>query len=256
MTKQTWDPDRYAANARFVADLGAPLLELLAPEPGERVLDLGCGDGALTAKLVERGCRVVAVDASEAQVRAARQLGLDARTMDGQALGFDSEFDAVFSNAALHWMKDIRATLAGVARALRPGGRFVAEMGGRGCVDTIRKALVRALDRRGVDGEARVPWVFPSPDEYGAHLARAGFHVTSISLFDRPTPLPGDLLGWLDTFGGAFTSALPPAERDAFLREVKDDLAPKLRDPSGAWVADYVRLRFARPADDRGAGER
>src|ERR1700688_2897528 len=126
---QTWDPDRYARNARFVSDLGMPVVELLAPQPSERILDLGCGDGALTAKLVAMGCEVVGVDSSEAQIAGARALGLDARLMDGHALSFRSEFDAVFSNAALHWMRRSDEVIAGVHRALRPHGRFVAEMG-------------------------------------------------------------------------------------------------------------------------------
>src|SRR5450432_1631050 len=121
--QQTWDPDRYARNARFVADLGAPVVDLLAPRAGERILDLGCGDGVLTAKLAPLGCEVIGVDASPQQIDAARKLGLDARVANGEALDFDAEFDAVFSNAALHWMKKADRAIAGVFRALRPGGR-------------------------------------------------------------------------------------------------------------------------------------
>src|SRR6185436_232450 len=142
---QTWDPADYARHARFVSDLGSPVVELLAPQPGERILDLGCGDGVLTRKLVELGCHVVGVDSSAAQIEAAKALGLDARVMSGEALEFDGEFDAVFSNAALHWIKRADAVIAGVHRALRPGGRFVAELGGHGCVDKIRTELVAAL---------------------------------------------------------------------------------------------------------------
>ena len=134
-TNQSWDPDAYARNARFVSDLGAPVVELLAPLAGERILDLGCGDGALTIKLVELECEVVGVDASAPQVEAARRLGLDARVADGARLGFNAEFDAVFSNAAIHWMKPPDDVIASVWRALRPGGRFVGEFGGHGCVE-------------------------------------------------------------------------------------------------------------------------
>jgi trans-aconitate methyltransferase len=244
MSAQSWSPDRYAKNARFVSDLGMPVVELLAPKPGERVLDLGCGDGLLTRRLADVGCEVVAIDSSAAQVDGAKALGLDARVGDGEALSFDNEFDAVFSNAVLHWLKRVDRLLPGVHRALRPKGRFVAECGGAGCVHTIRTALVKALNARGVDGESRVPWYFPTPGDYATRLEQAGFRVDSIALIPRPTPLPGDLLGWLETFGESFTGALPEGERADYLRDVKADLEPKLRDASGTWVADYVRLRF------------
>ena len=242
---QTWDPATYARNARFVSDLGSPVLELLAPLPGERILDLGCGDGALTKQLIERGCEVVAIDSSAPQVVAARQLGLDAHVVDAGALPFREEFDAVFSNAVLHWIKDAAPMIAGVYRALKPRGRFVAECGGHGCVQKVRTALVHALDRRGIDGEARVPWYFPTPGDYATRLERAGFRVDSIALIPRPTPLPGDIVDWLETFALSFLHELPDAARKEYLQEVRGVLEPQLRDRSGTWVADYVRLRFA-----------
>ena len=101
---QHWNPEQYGKNARFVSDLGMPVVDLLSPQSGERILDLGCGDGALSLKLVELGCKVVGVDSSAEMIRAADSLGLDAHVVDGQSLPYDSEFDAVFSNAALHWM--------------------------------------------------------------------------------------------------------------------------------------------------------
>jgi SAM-dependent methyltransferase len=242
---QTWDPERYARNARFVADLGAPVVELLAPRAGERILDLGCGDGVLTAKLAAMGCEVVGVDGSAAQVDAAQKLGLDARVMDGEKLSFAGEFDAVFSNAALHWMRNPDAVIAGAWRALRPGGRFVAEFGGHGCVAKIKKALVDALDRRGIDGDGAVPWYFPTVEEYSAKLKVAGFSINYIALIPRPTPLPGDVTGWLETFAESFTACLPSSERPAFISEVQEALRPLLCDEKGKWTADYVRLRFA-----------
>jgi SAM-dependent methyltransferase len=243
--RQTWDPDRYAKNARFVSDLGGPVLELLAPRPEERILDLGCGDGVLTRKLCDLGCEVVAVDSSPAQVEAARALGLDARRMDGERLEFESEFDAVFSNAALHWMKRADDVIAGVWRALRPGGRFVAECGGAGCVATIVQALDHALVHRGLDPAALNPWYFPTDSDYGRRLRARGFVLRSIALIPRPTPLPGDVVGWLETFAESFTRALALPERPAFLKEVRERLRPALCDAEGRWTADYVRLRFA-----------
>jgi trans-aconitate methyltransferase len=242
---QSWDPERYAKNARFVSDLGMPVVELLAPKSGERILDLGCGDGALTEKLVAMGCDVVGVDGSAEQIEAARGRGLDARVVRAEQLAFDGEFDAVFSNAVLHWVKDADAAIAGVWRALRARGRFVGELGGYGCVDRIRTALHDALRRRGLDPSAYDPWYFPTPDDYGARLAMRGFTVDSIALFPRPTPLPGDVTGWLETFGESFLRAVPEKDRPGLLVEVREQLRPALCDAAGAWTADYVRLRFA-----------
>jgi SAM-dependent methyltransferase len=244
VSRQTWDPQRYDRHARFVSELGQPVLELLAPRAGERILDLGCGDGALTAQLVAAGCRVVGVDGSAAQVTAARARGIDAHVRDGEQLEFDDAFDAVFSNAALHWMKRADAVIAGVRRALVHGGRFVAELGGAGCVATIEAALLAALARRGIDGRAVHPWYFPTVEDYGARLEAAGFAIDYIALIPRPTPLPGDITGWLETFAESFTAALAPAQRPAFLDEVREALRPRLCDANGQWTADYVRLRF------------
>jgi trans-aconitate methyltransferase len=241
---QTWDPEGYARNARFVAELAMPVVELLAPRPGERILDLGCGDGFLTARLAAMGCDVVGVDASAAQVAAARRAGVRAETAAAEALDFREEFDAVFSNATLHWVRDADAAIASVFRALRPGGRFVAELGGEGCVARIRGALAGALGRRGLDFEELDPWYFPSAAEYGARLAAGGFEVATIAVFPRPTPLPGELLGWLETFARSFTAPLDAQDREPFLLEVQEALRPHLCDSDGRWTADYTRLRF------------
>lgn len=244
-TAQSWDPRNYDRNARFVSDLGAPVLELLAPRAGERILDLGCGDGVLTRKIAELGCDVIGIDSSAEQIAAARALGLNARVGDGERIAFDREFDAVFSNAALHWMRRADEVIAGVWRALRPGGRFVAECGGYGCVGTIERALAGALARRGIDAEALNPWYFPTVEDYSARLARAGFEIAYLALIPRPTPLPGDVSGWLETFAQAFTAAVDPGERPALVEEVRAAIRPELCDAQGKWTADYVRLRFS-----------
>jgi SAM-dependent methyltransferase len=242
---QHWDPERYERNARFVAELGAPLLELLAPRAGERILDLGCGDGFLTERLAALGCEVVGVDSSPEQVAATQRRGLAAHVARAEALPFVAEFDAVLSNAVLHWVKDAAGAIAAVRRALRPGGRFVAELGGAGCVAKIRAAIGVALARRGVEAERLDPWFFPSAERYGALLEAGGFTVGSLVLFPRPTALPGDVSGWLETFAEPFLGALPAAERADAVVEIRELLRPQLFDSERGWSADYVRLRFA-----------
>ncbi len=247
---QDWSAEGYAANARFVSDLGATILGWLDPQPGERILDVGCGDGALTRILAQSGAEIVGVDASEPLLAAARAHGLDVRLMDGQALEFDGEFDAVFSNAALHWMTKPQAVLAGIARALRPGGRFVAEFGGFGNVAAIASAMRAATLRHGGDASLANPWFFPTPKQYAALAGAAGLAVERTELVPRPTPLPTGIRGWLATFRAPFFEQYEPETRERVLDEVVWTLEPHLRDADGVWTADYVRLRVQarRPA--------
>jgi SAM-dependent methyltransferase len=165
--------------------------------------------------------------------------------VDAYHLDFAPEFDAVFSNAALHWMKrDPDAVIQGVRRALKPNGRFVAEMGGHGNVAAITVALCATIEKYGANGEAMIPWYFPSADEYRERLNRAGFRTEYIELIPRPTPLPTGMRGWLETFAIPFTNSLPQEARADFLDESTERLRPVLCDTSGHWTADYVRLRF------------
>ena len=238
---QVWSPTDYQSNAGFVPVLGASILAQLAPQAGERILDLGCGDGVLTQQIVDAGAQVVGVDASAAMVASAVARGLDARVGDATTLTFVNEFDAVFSNAVLHWVPQADAALACVHRALKPGGRFVAEFGGHGNVAAIVVALRAVFARHGLVFAS--PWYYPSPAAYRARLEANGFVVDDIRLVPRPTPLPTDMAGWLRTFTTAQFASVVPDLATQMASEVVDLLRPSLCDERGQWTADYVRLQ-------------
>ena len=241
MPDNTWKSETYLQHAAFVPNLGAPALELLAPQAGERILDIGCGEGTLTAQIAARGAAVVGIDRSQEMLDAARARGLDVRLMDAEQLAFEREFDAVFSNAALHWVRDHDALLDGIARALRAGGRFVAEFGGQGNIAAIEAAVNHVLARRRLPPGIRR--YYPSDDEYRARLTAHGFAVEQIVLIPRPTPLPTGIRGWLGIFERATLDRLGD-ERESVVDEIEERLRPSLCDAQGRWTADYVRLRF------------
>jgi len=238
---QHWSPADYGQHASFVPALGTAILAQLAPQPGERILDVGCGDGVLTAQIVAAGATVVGVDASPEMAAAAQARGLDARVVDARALAFADEFDAVFSNAALHWVQEPDAVLAGIARALRDGGRFVAEFGGHTNVAAIAVAIRAVFARHGVAFSS--PWYYPTEDEYRARLEAHGFHVREIRLVPRPTPLPTGMLGWLRTFRVSQFAEMPSGLAGQIEHEIVELLRPSLCDTTGRWTADYVRLQ-------------
>jgi len=241
-----WSASDYARHAGFVPALGAPVLALLDPRPGERILDLGCGDGVLTERIAEAGAVVIGVDASEEMIAAARARGLDARLADGQALHFDAEFDAVFSNAVLHWMPDAAAVAAGVYRALKPGGRFVGELGGAGNVAILRQGIRDELIARGYSLPAQDPQYYPTVEAFSHVYAGAGFTAIQANLIPRETDLPDGVAAWVKTFraGWLDVARVPDEQRAAVAEAIEQRLAPKLRRPDGSWFADYVRLRF------------
>jgi trans-aconitate methyltransferase len=245
VTEQTWSAAGYAKHARYVSDLATAVVALLNPKPGERILDLGCGDGVLTKRLQDAGCQVVGIDSSSDLIRAASELGLNVSVQKAHDIDFREEFDAVFSNAVLHWIKDPDPVIRNVFKALRPGGRFIAECGGDKCCLTIQTALVEELEKRGYDGWAANPWYFPTTEDYGSRLANAGFTVAYIEIILRPTPLPGGISGFLETFASSFASVLPTDDRQTYLDDVRDRLKPLLCDADGTWTADYTRLRFS-----------
>ncbi|CAN0183911.1 unnamed protein product [Ectocarpus sp. 6 AP-2014] len=310
---EDWNAERYSTNAGFVPELGKNLLDLLAPRDGERILDVGCGDGVLTAEIKARGCRVVGIDFAPDMVAAAARKDIEAYVMDASAInapflleklsahdhndncssppsppsqttategdpaaplppphreGNRAEggeepvaFDAVFTNAALHWVRAPRTVIEGAKRVLRPGGRFVGEFGGHGNMAAVRVAMHAALWRRGVDPLAVDPWYFPTPSEYRRLLEAAGFIVDDVWLVPRPTVLPAGtgMRGWLSTFTKAFLNAIPEEAssnrgttnengltqtKATVVDEALAALQPALRDKDGIWTADYVRLRF------------
>ena len=234
-----WDAGDYAEHAAFVPALGAAILDRLAPRAGEDILDLGCGDGVLTQRIVAAGARVTGLDADEAMCAAARARGLDVVRGNGEALAYRQVFDAVFSNAALHWMLDGEAVARGVFAALRPGGRFVGECGGHGNVAAIRVAIRAVMERHGrVWREAQR---YATAEDWTRTLERAGFADVEATLVGRPTPLPTGIAGWLRTFRSGFLHDAP----ESAIAEIETLLAPMLRDAHGNWTADYVRLRFS-----------
>ncbi|MGA4731999.1 class I SAM-dependent methyltransferase [Micromonospora taraxaci] len=251
-----WDADRYDRQFGYVSALAGGVVELLAPVPGETILDLGCGTGELAATIAARGARVIAVDGDPAMVASATaRLGSDVLLADGHDFLIDEQVDAVFSNAALHWMTRPAEVVVAVRRALRPGGRFVAELGGAHNVAGILAAVRAALAELGLTEGARMPWYFPSPGQYATLLEAHGFQVLRIDYFARPTELtdcPGGVADWVAMFGADLIGHVPPDRRDAVLARINELAAPTLlRDDR--WYADYHRLRFAAVREPAGA---
>ena len=244
MANQIWDPGEYKRNAEFVPNFGAAVIKLLEPKRGERVLDLGCGTGILTKKLAEAGCSAVGVDSSAEMVAAAKAEGFDAFVADAQTLKTNEKFDAVMSNAAIHWMSDHYALSRRVWNLLKPGGRFAAECGGEGCVRIIREGMKIALIKRGIDYKARNPWKFPALGAFSQILESQGFKIKYIARFDCPTQLPAGLRGWLEVFSHSHTAGFTADERESFYKEVEGYCRPALYSEKNGWTADYVRLRF------------
>lgn len=239
-----WDPKRYQQQHSFVWQLGASLIELLAPRPGERILDLGCGTGQLTSEIAAAGASVVGLDKSEDMLRQARQNYPELAFVEGDAADFrfNEPFDAVFSNAALHWVRDHGAAAESITSALRPGGRFVAEFGGKGNTASIMAALSDVL---GAEARERCPWTYSSIAEFAAVLEKNGLEVRQASLFDRPTRIEGEdgMENWLRMFCGSFFSGLEHSQTETKLRTLVAHLRPT-QYHDGGWTIDYRRLRI------------
>jgi len=233
-----WDAADYARVGAFVAELGSAALDLLDPQPGERILDVGCGDGVLTRKIAERGAQVTGIDSSLEMVRAAHANGVDALVVDASEIAFDGDFDAAFSNAALHWMLDRERVASGIFGALKPGGRFAGEMGGEGNLAKLREALDEELVIRGYAPPVEASNWYASAEDFADVYEAAGFEQIDARLIDRPTPLDHGVAAWVTTFrrGWLDRAGVPEAERGAIGAAVAERI--------GSNVADYVRLRF------------
>jgi trans-aconitate methyltransferase len=240
-----WDARLYDEKYSFIWKHGESLIELLAPQSGECILDLGCGTGHLTARIAAAGASVLGIDSSAEMIEQARRSYPYLRVEIGDAryLIHVERFDAVFSNAVLHWIKDADMVVRGLHRALKPGGRFVAEFGGKRNLEAILAATLNALQAVGC-GNVDLPWFFPSVAEYSSLLEKQGLEVAFASLFDRPTPLEGEagMRHWIEMFGGPFLSRVPQDRREDFFRNVENELRPVLH-RDGVWFADYRRLR-------------
>jgi trans-aconitate methyltransferase len=243
-----WNAELYDEKHSFVWKMAAGVLDLLEAKPGERILDLGCGTGPLTEKIAAAGAKVVGVDRSPDMVRQAREKypALQFEVMDAREISFAEPFDAVFSNATLHWIKEPERVIAGIVKVLRAGGRFVAEFGGKGNTNELMKAVERAWLKEHLPGPAPKPWYYPGVAEYATLLESYGLEVTYAILFDRPTTLEDGERGlhnWLKMFGAAFTENLPAEKRKTALAAVELEARPRLFH-DGHWVLDYRRLRI------------
>ena len=238
----SWDASKYTKHAHFVSELALPVVALLDPREGERILDLGCGEGALGLEIVRRGAEVYGVDLSPEMVAQARANGLEAEVMSVTQMPYEEEFDAVFSNAMLHWVREPELAVTHIARALKPGGRFVAEFGGQGNVQHIVAAMRTVFGRHPEYGMFDDFWFFPTPEQYTQILEQHGFEVSYIELIPRPTHID-DISHWLVVFTNGVTEHLNQSQTEQFRAEVREILTSSLYTQRDGWVADYVRLR-------------
>ncbi len=237
-----WDANRYNKHADFVSNLAMPVIELLNPQENEKILDLGCGDGTLSIEIKKSNAQVKAVDLSANMVKKAKEKGIDAYIMSVTDLDFKNEFDAVFSNAVLHWVKDSQLTIENIYGVLKSEGRFIAEFGGYGNIKYLTDAFAEVFDKNKEYGEFINPWYFPTKEGYQKQLENNGFKIEYIELIQRPTPID-DISNWLDIFANGILSHLNTHQQIALKKELREILKTKIFTKKDGWVVDYVRLR-------------
>lgn len=243
----SWNANLYDEKHSFVSHFGEDLVELLSPKAGEKVLDLGCGTGDLAHRLQQLGVDIIGIDKSENMIQQAQKKypAIPFKAQDAGAMDFTNEFNAVFSNATLHWVKDAKRALQGIYNALMQGGRFIAEFGGKGNVQKITDEIINQFEEFGIDyNPERFPWYFPSIGEYTTLMERAGFRVTFAHHFDRPTPLIGEngLRNWIEMFANGMFEGITPETKDFIISKVETNLRRELSQ-NGEWIADYKRIR-------------
>lgn len=249
VSNNDWNSKLYQDKHAFVWQYGENLLQILNPQPKERILDLGCGTGQLTAKIAETGAEVIGIDSASEMIEKALQNypQLQFQVADAKNFQLSQSVDAVFSNATLHWIQEADEVITRIRESLQVGGRLIAEFGGKGNIQSIVKALYEALEKIGVDTPQNLnPWYFPSIGEYAAKLEKQGFEVTYSHLFSRPTLLQdkdAGLANWIKMFGGNFLNQLSNEEKIQVIDDVEKQLKPKLYQ-QGNWFADYRRIQI------------
>jgi 2-isopropylmalate synthase len=238
-----WNAKKYNKHADFVSILATPVVELLNPKKDEKILDLGCGDGTLAINIEKLGSKVVAIDLSEDMVKKTKEKGLEAYVMSATDLSFENEFEAVFSNAVLHWVKEPKVALEKIYNSLKSEGRFIAEFGGYGNIKHLTDAMQKVFDKYPEYGEFNNPWYFPKEENYRQLLENQGFEVQYIEIIPRPTKID-DISNWLNIFANGIVSHLSKEQQNHFNGEVREILKPIIYSEKDGWVADYVRLRL------------
>jgi len=239
-----WNPENYNKHTGFVSALALPVVELLNPKENETILDVGCGEGTLAVEIEKYGAKIIGIDMSAEMIEQCKDKGIEAYIGSVTDLPYDSEFDAVFSNATLHWVKDAKSAVENIAKSLKVGGRFVCEFGGEGNVHHVVNAMQKVFANHPEFGVFQNPWYFPSPKTYKTLLEQAGFGVITIALIPRPTPMD-DIINWLDIFSNGVTAYLTQEQFEVFKIECRDILKEYIYSEDNGWILDYIRLRVS-----------